>query len=130
MKIDPKNDTRSAQKITEEKLATMSKGDIAAVAAQRGYDVDPVSKRISNESFLKQQSESDAFVGSDAHTDSGDIPDTDTSKGVAKLSSAVPNFEPPSTPSVHGGIGGLPAGEAIGSSATGASGATVEGQKA
>jgi hypothetical protein len=108
-KVDVVHDTRSNQRLTKEKLATMRPSDIAAVAAQRGYDVDGVTHRISHASFLKQQNESDAYAEDEGHTDSGDVP-TDYAYG----SSQKPNFNTPSVPSVHGGQGGLPPGAALG----------------
>jgi hypothetical protein len=95
-------DTRSEQKFTKEKLSTMRPGDIAAVATQRGYDVNPVTGRLSHDSFLKQQEDNDFYEGREDHTESGSVPD-DYPVEVAKGFHAAVG----EVPSVQGGKGGL-----------------------
>lgn len=80
----------------------MRPGDIAAVAAQRGYAVDTATRRLSHDSFLKQQDDSEQFEGNEGHTESGSVPD-DYSYDEPSVTRALT----PSTPGVQGSIGGL-----------------------
>lgn len=100
-KIPVEHDTRSNQKFTKEKLATMRPGDIAAVASQRGYDVDDKTGRIGHASFLKQQEDGDGYEGDDDYTESGTVPED-------YQNVQDPNRSSGAMPSVHGGVGGLP----------------------
>lgn len=105
-KIDVRHDTRSNQKFTKEKLASMRPGDIAAVASQRGYDVDNATGRIGHSAFLAQQEDSEAFKDDEGYTESGEVPED--YGGVQ-----TPNVAIGAMPSVHGGEGGLPPSELV-----------------
>lgn len=83
----------------------MRPSEIAAVAAQRGYDCDPVTHRLSHASFLKQQDEAE---GMDGATESGDIPDDYAGKPLSNATRRLDASITGQMPSIHGGTGGLP----------------------
>ena len=72
---DAYNNTSSRQKITKEKLARMSRAEIAAVAHDRGYDISPAAGgRGSRSLFLAAQDKDEAL-------EDGEAPDTAPGSG-------------------------------------------------